>query len=59
MEIMRTESNYEKNVRARSFLKYLKGLYPRYKKYLKYSKIVHTARKNGATIGENVTMPYT
>jgi hypothetical protein len=50
-----TESNYEKNIRTRSFIKYLKGLYPRYKRHLTCSSIVRIARKNGATIGENVT----
>lgn len=51
-------SNYEKNIRTRSFFRYLVGLYPRYRKYLKCSKIIRIARRKGAIIGENVTMPY-
>jgi acetyltransferase-like isoleucine patch superfamily enzyme len=50
-------SNYEKNIRARSFFRYLVGLYPRYRKHLKCSKSIRIARRNGAIIGENVSMP--
>jgi acetyltransferase-like isoleucine patch superfamily enzyme len=53
-----TESNYEKDIKARGFIRFLKGLYPRYKKKLKCTRICGIARRNGATIGNNVTMPY-
>lgn len=53
-----TETLYEKNVRERTLIKYLKGLYPRYKQYLKSEMVVRKARKNGAQIGNNVSMSY-
>lgn len=55
---MDINSTYNKNIQSRSKLRFLKGLYPRYKSYLKNKFIVWVARKNGATIGECVTMPY-
>lgn len=53
-----TETLYEKNVRERTLIKYLKGLYPRYKQYLKSEMVVRKARKNGAQIGNNVSISY-
>ena len=55
---MNLNTTYSKNIQARSKLRFLKGLYPRYKNYLKNRFIVWVARRNGATIGEYVTMPY-
>ena len=55
---MDLNTTYSKNIQARSKLRFFKGLYPRYKNYLKNRFIVWVARRNGATIGEYVTMPY-
>ena len=55
---MNTETNYVKGIQARTKFRFLKGLYPRYKNYLKNNYITWLARKNGATIGNCVTMPY-
>ncbi len=55
---MNPNTTYCKNIQARSTFRFLKGLYPRYKNYLKNRFIVWVARRNGATIGEYVTMPY-
>lgn len=55
---MNSDSTYTKNIQSRSKLRFIKGLYPRFKKYLINSYVVWLARKNGAIIGECVTMPY-
>lgn len=55
---MNSNTTYCKNIQARSTFRFVKGLYPRYKNYLKNRFIVWVARRNGATIGEYVTMPY-
>ena len=55
---MNTESKYAKDIRSRSTFRFLKGLYPRTKKYIIQRYISSVARKNGAHIGECVTMPY-
>ncbi|MDO6739308.1 acyltransferase [Wenyingzhuangia sp. 2_MG-2023] len=51
------DSKYKREIQQRSLLRYLKGLYPRYKNYLKYKRISSIARKKGAFVGNNVTMP--
>ena len=48
---------YEKDITSRSTLHYLKGLAARWKQHFKYDKAVRIARRNGATIGDNVVMP--
>lgn len=55
---MNSDTKYSKDIQARTKLRFIKGLYPRYKNYLKNKFIVWLARRNGATIGECVTMPY-
>jgi acetyltransferase-like isoleucine patch superfamily enzyme len=55
---MDLNSTYVKNIQNRSKLRFLIGLYPRFLAYIKNSFIVWIARRNGATIGECVTMPY-
>jgi len=39
-------------------MRFLKGLIPRFEKHIIQSFITWIARRNGATIGEVVTMPY-
>lgn len=55
---MNNTTKYTEGIKERSKIRFLKGLYPRTKKYLVHSYITWLARKNGATIGECVTMPY-
>lgn len=50
-------TEYEKNIKGRSLLRYILGLIARWKQHFKYDKAVRIARKKGATIGENVVMP--
>ena len=52
------QTKYVEGIRNRSKLRFLKGLYPRYKKHLIQCYISWVARRNGATIGKIVTMPY-
>ena len=55
---MSCNSTYTKNIRNRSKIRFIKGLLPRFKKYVIQSYINWVARRNGATIGNVVTMPY-
>ena len=48
---------YEQRIQNRSFLRYLVGLLVRWHNYRKIKKNVIIARKNGATIGDEVVMP--
>ena len=50
-------TDYEKNIKGRSLLRYLLGLAIRWKKQFQYDKAVRIARKKGAIVGENVVMP--
>lgn len=50
-------TEYEKNIKGRSLLRYILGLIARWKQHFKYDKAVRIVRKKGATIGENVVMP--
>lgn len=50
-------TNYEKDIKGRSTFRYILGLIARWKQHFKYDKAVRIARKQGATIGENVVMP--
>lgn len=52
-------TKYQTQIQSRSFLRFAVGLYPRLKQHLINRVIVGIARKNGATIGVGVTMPYT
>ncbi|MDO6803813.1 acyltransferase [Wenyingzhuangia sp. 1_MG-2023] len=52
------KTKYVNDIGARSKFRFLKGLYPRSKKYIIQKYITWLARKNGATIGKCVTMPY-
>ncbi|WP_281298244.1 acyltransferase [Flavobacterium limnophilum] len=55
---MNSNSTYSKDIKARSKLRFIKGLYPRFKNYLINNFIIWIARRKGATIGQCVTMPY-
>lgn len=48
---------YERNVQARSRLRYVAGLIVRWKQNIKYVRARRIARKRGATIGDGVIMP--
>lgn len=50
-------TEYEKDIKSRSWLHYLLGLAIRWKQHFKYAKAVRVARKRGATIGDGVIMP--
>ena len=50
-------TNYEKDIKGRSTIRYILGLIVRWKQHFKYDKAVRIARKRGASIGENVVMP--
>lgn len=50
-------TNYEKDIKGRSTIRYILGLIVRWKLHFKYDKAVRIARKRGATIGENVVIP--
>ncbi|MBC7620508.1 MAG: acyltransferase [Candidatus Saccharibacteria bacterium] len=52
------QTAYQKNIQSRTKFKYLKGLLPRFISFLINSYIVWVARRNGATVGDCVTMPY-
>jgi len=52
------KTTYSKDIASRTKLRFIKGLYPRIKKYVIQKYITWLARKNGATIGKCVTMPY-
>jgi len=55
---MNHSSKYIESIRSRSKMRFLKGLIPRFEKHIIQSFITWIARRNGATIGEVVTMPY-
>lgn len=50
-------TNYEQDIKSRTWWHYTKGLLARWKQHFKYAKAVRIARKRGATIGEGVIMP--
>ena len=52
------KTKYQKNIQSRTKTRYLIGLLIRYINYLINLYIVRLARKNGAKLGECVTMPY-
>lgn len=54
---MNNKTNYEKRIQGRSYIRYLVGLFVRWRANLKYEKARCIARKNGATIGDNVVLP--
>jgi len=49
---------YQRGIQSRTKYRYLKGLAPRFISFLRNSYIIRLARKRGATVGDNVTMPY-
>lgn len=55
---MNSNTTYSINIRNRSKGRFLIGLLPRFKNHLKNKFIVWVARRNGAILGEYVTMPY-
>jgi Acetyltransferase (isoleucine patch superfamily) len=52
------ETKYSIDIQNRSKARFIKGLYPRFKKFLINGYVIRVARRNGATIGDCVTMPY-
>lgn len=50
-------SLYEKSVQDRNSIRFILGAFVRWRQNLKYARIRNIARKNGATIGEDVVMP--
>ncbi|SEA55156.1 maltose O-acetyltransferase [Xylanibacter ruminicola] len=48
---------YENYVWSKSHFSYYRGLISRYIKHIKYRHIIDIARKNGAEVGDFVTMP--
>jgi maltose O-acetyltransferase len=48
---------YQINIENRSLFRYYIGKFARLKKHLYYSYTRYVARKNGATIGDNVVLP--
>ena len=54
---MNSESKYVKKIQSRSKLKFFLGVIARLKRFYKNKYIIYVAKKNGATIGEMVTMP--
>lgn len=48
---------YESQIQNRTLFRFYLGLAARLKKYLLYSYARYIARKNGATIGDNVVLP--
>ena len=55
--IMNSESKYVINIQSRSRLRFLIGALVRLQRFYKNQYINYIARKNGAVIGEMVTMP--
>lgn len=51
-------SEYEINIKKRSKVRFFKGALARLKKYIINTYIIWLARKNGASVGIHVTMPY-
>jgi len=50
-------SLYQKNIRERTLLRFVKGLVPRYLQWIKHERARQIARKRGATVGENTVLP--
>lgn len=48
------ETNYQKKIKGRTYLQYLKGLIIRWVIYSRYERYARKARKRGAIIGESV-----
>lgn len=51
-------TTYEIKIANRSYLRYLIGLIPRYQKYLKYELFRRIAKWRGASIGDEVIIPF-
>lgn len=57
METLNNRTLYEKNVQDRSIIRFYLGYFARLKQFFKHEKARKIARKNGASIGENVILP--
>tara|TARA_B110000114_G_C14975368_1_gene350254 strand:- start:251 stop:847 length:597 start_codon:yes stop_codon:yes gene_type:complete len=55
---MELESNYVQNIKTRSNVKFYLGILTRFKIFVINKRNISIARKKGASIGENVTLPY-
>jgi acetyltransferase-like isoleucine patch superfamily enzyme len=55
---MELQSKYTVKIKSRSRFRFIIGLIPRLRKYIIQNYINWIARRNGATIGKYVTMPY-
>ena len=54
---MNGESKYVKNIQSRGKLKFILGAIARLKRFYINKYIIYIAKKNGATVGQMVTMP--
>ena len=50
-------TKYEEYVNSKSKVRWIMGCLMRLRTYLRYQRRVRIARRNGASIGENVVMP--
>lgn len=57
LSAMNEDSKYVKDIRSRSKVRFLLGLMARIKRFLYFKYAVWVARKNGAKIGNYVTLP--
>lgn len=55
---MTNHNLYQNRIKSRTKIRFLIGIYPRLFKYIKNYFISGVARRNGAKIGRNVTLPY-
>lgn len=55
---MPQQTKYEQAIQSRTKVRFLIGVIARLKIYFRQNYINWVARRNGATIGENVTIPY-
>ena len=55
---MTNQTVYQNSIRSRSKVRFIFGLFPRLISYLKNYYITNLAKRRGAIIGKNVTMPY-
>jgi hypothetical protein len=49
---------YTNNIKSRSFIRFLIGLWPRLFNYIKIELINYVAKSKGANIGKNTKIPF-
>lgn len=55
---MTNQTLYQNRIRSRSKIRFIFGIFPRLISYVKNYFITNIARRHGAIIGKNVTIPY-